>query len=185
MKGLQENNSLTFLQRIFLILSSFVLIGIIFLFRGGFNSQSQLDQLARNSPNPNQALINGRPTVIEFYADWCEVCNQMAPNMIELEKQYENNIDLVLLNVDNSMWYDLVQEYNVNGIPHFDFFNKEGEFQSALIGLQSKQIMESSFDLLSKELSLNQLKSTKVSDQIVRKTKLNISTKNISPRSHG
>jgi len=58
-----------------------------------------LDQLAKNSLLPEQALTNGRPTVLEFYADWCEACKQMAPDMFEAEKISSNQIDIVLLNV--------------------------------------------------------------------------------------
>ena len=92
-------------------LSILLVISLLFL-RHGFKSNAMLDQLAKNSLLPEQALSNGRPTVLEFYADWCEACKEMAPDMIDAKKQNSNKVDVVLLNVDNSIWSDLIDKYN-------------------------------------------------------------------------
>ena len=70
-----------------------------------------LDQLAKNSLSPENALSNGRPTIFEFYADWCEVCREMSPAMLNMERKYLGQINIVLLNVDNSRWLDLIEAY--------------------------------------------------------------------------
>lgn len=43
-----------------------------------------LDRLRSTSMPLEVALINGRPTVLEFYADWCEVCNELAPMTLQV-----------------------------------------------------------------------------------------------------
>ena len=127
---------LSFFQKYFLVFLSFLLVIGLFFLRGGFKANAMLDELARNSLLPEQALSNGKPTVFEFYADWCEACKEMAPDMIKVKKQVSNKVDVVLLNVDNSRWDDLIDKYNVNGIPQLTFFDDKGEFKGLSLGVR-------------------------------------------------
>ena len=131
------NKELSFFQKCFLVFISLFLGFSLFFFRGGFQANSMLDQLARNSLEPDIALSNGKPTVFEFYADWCEACKEMAPDMVTVEKLNSNKVDLVLINVDNSKWIDLIDKYEVNGIPQLTFFDEKGEFRGSSLGVRN------------------------------------------------
>ena len=131
-----SDNDLGLLQKIFLVFISLFLVVLLFYSRSGFKANAMLDQLARNSLEPDIALLNGKPTVFEFYADWCEACKEMAPDMVNAERLYSNKIDIVLLNVDNSRWLDLIDKYDVNGIPKLTFFNDKGEFRGFSLGVR-------------------------------------------------
>ncbi len=130
------DNDLSSLQKFLLVFLSFCLVISLFFFRSGFKSNAILDQLAKNSLEPDIALSNGKPTVYEFYADWCEACKEMAPDMVDLEKINSNKLDIVLLNVDNSRWFDLIDKYDVNGIPQLTFFDGKGEFRGFSLGVR-------------------------------------------------
>ena len=132
----KKDKDISVWSKFFLILLSFCLVIFLFFLRSGFKANLILDQLARNSLLPDQALSNGKPTVFEFYADWCEACKEMAPDMINVKKQNSNKVNVVLLNVDNSRWVDLIDKYDVNGIPKLTFFNKEGEFKGFSLGVR-------------------------------------------------
>ena len=142
MTGTPESSPLGTAQRWVLVLIAVVLaIGLVVL-RGGIQSESPMEQLARRSLDPQTALTNGRPTLIEFYADWCQVCREMAPSMLALEKQLRDRLDVVLVNVDNPRWQDLVDRYDVNGIPQLNLFNAEGEAKGRSLGLRSAEELQ-------------------------------------------
>ena len=130
------DKDLSYFQKILLVFFSIFLVFLLFFFRSGFKANVMLDQLAKNSLEPGIALSNGRPTVFEFYADWCEACKEMAPDMINIKKLNSNKVDVVLLNVDNSRWFDLIDKYDVNGIPQLTFFDDKGVFRGFSLGVR-------------------------------------------------
>ena len=137
-----ESSPLGTAQRWVLVLVAVALaLGLVML-RGGIQSESPMEQLARRSLDPQTALSNGRPTLIEFYADWCQVCREMAPAMLELEQSSRERLDVVLVNVDNPRWQDLVDRYDVNGIPQLNLFNAEGEPKGRSLGLRSPEELQ-------------------------------------------
>lgn len=102
---------------------------------GGFS----LKDLAANAVPYEEALSNGKPTVVEFYADWCEVCRELAPDIYKVEQQYSDRINFVMLNVDNTKWEQELDEFGVEGIPHFAFLDKEGNEEGNVVGKLPKQ----------------------------------------------
>ena len=114
----------------------------LFLLRGGLSPAAPLDKLARQSLEPAVALSNGRPSVIEFYADWCEACQAMAPAMERVEGTHHSQLDVVLLNVDNPRWQPEVDRYDVNGIPQLEFFAADGTPVGRAIGARTQDELE-------------------------------------------
>ena len=131
-----EGKDISDFQKYFLAFLSFSLVIALLFIRNGFKENAMLDQLAKNSLLPENALSNGKPTVFEFYADWCEACKEMAPDMIDAKKQNDNKVDIVLLNVDNSRWIDLIEQYDVNGIPKLIFFDDKGVMKGFSLGVR-------------------------------------------------
>ena len=142
MTGTPESSPLGTAQRWVLVLIAVALaVGLVIL-RSGIQSESPMEQLARRSLDPQIALTNERPTLIEFYADWCQVCREMAPSMLDLEKRSRDRLDVVLVNVDNPRWQDLVDRFDVNGIPQLNLFNAKGEPKGRSIGLRNAEELQ-------------------------------------------
>ena len=185
----KADKDLSFFQKYFLVLLSIILVISLFFLRNGFKANAMLDELAKTSLLPEKALSNGKPTVFEFYADWCEACKEMAPDMIELKKQTSNKVDVVLLNVDNPRWVDLINKYDVNGIPKLTFFDDKGVFKGFSLGVRKYSELNEIFLALinNAELpSFNELSNSSnlISENNFKEVNLNNIVTLESPRDH-
>ena len=88
------------------------------------------------------AMANGRPTIIEFYADWCESCQTMAKTNWQMETTYGDQINFVMLNVDNNKWLPELTKYRVDGIPRFIFLDRQQNQIGDAVGIIPGNIME-------------------------------------------
>ena len=129
--------------KILLVLLIAVVIIPLVLFRNlFFQSTYLLKSFGELSLDPEIAFKNNKPTFLEFYAEWCEVCKEMAPKVSALKDEYEKEINFVFLNVDNQKWENYIRKFEVNGIPQVNLFDRKGNLKSTFIGKQEELIIK-------------------------------------------
>ncbi|HEY9609395.1 thioredoxin family protein [Allocoleopsis sp.] len=174
-------------QRIrnFLIaLVAFALGITLFLATQTQTGATSLDAQAEASTPLEVALSNGKPTFMEFYANWCTSCQAMANDLGELKEKYADSVNFVMLNVDNSKWLPEILNYRVDGIPHFVFFGEEGKAIAQAIGEQPRSILEANLDALVAALPLPYTQGSGKVSALDTPASAN-NTSQDDPRSHG
>ena len=170
----------TNLKTILIAIISIVII-LSLLFRNHFfRSTYLLKSFGELSVDPEIAFKNEKPTFLEFYAEWCEVCKEMAPKVSKLKEEYENDVNFVFLNVDNPKWNNYIREFDVNGIPQVNLFDGKGHLISTFVGKQEEKIMRDSIDNLENEAKTHE-EIRNANFSVIKENKNN----GVSPRSHG
>ncbi|MBO8243118.1 thioredoxin fold domain-containing protein [Prochlorococcus marinus XMU1411] len=140
------------LKAILVFLVVVLIISLIFFRNLFFQSTYLLKSFGELSVDPEIAFKNNKPTFLEFYAEWCEVCKEMAPKVSALKETYEEDINFVFLNVDNQKWENYIRKFDVNGIPQINLFDTKGNLKSTFIGNQQEVIIRESIADLEKEV---------------------------------
>ena len=126
-------------------------------------SSVSLDAQAQTSAPLEVALSNGKPTLMEFYANWCTSCQAMAKDLGELKQEYADSVNFVMLNVDNNKWLPEMLRYRVDGIPHFVYFGKNGEAIAQTLGEMPRPIIQANIEALVAALPLPYTQAGQVS----------------------
>ena len=164
-----------------LVLLIAIVIILLILFRNlFFQSTYLLKSFGELSVDPEIAFKNNKPTFLEFYAEWCEVCKEMAPKVSSLKKEYEKEINFVFLNVDNQKWENYIRKFDVNGIPQVNLFDREGNLNSTFIGKQEEFTIRESINRLQRE----EKSQEEVFNPEFSAIKENMNNE-VNPRSHG
>ncbi len=170
----------TNLKAMLILLIAILLIGLVLFRNLLFQPTFLLKSFGELSVDPEIAFKNNKPTFLEFYAEWCEVCKEMAPKVTTLKEEYEKEINFVFLNVDNQKWDNYIRKFNVNGIPQVNLFDRKGNLISTFIGKQEEITIRSSIDQIGRELKTQE--EILNNDFSVIKENKNYE---INPRSHG
>ena len=148
----QNYYSLNNFQKITLALFIPFLIAFILFFKSSiFESTLKLKNLGNLSMDPEIAFTNGKPTYLEFYAEWCEICREMAPEVTDLKKDFDNEINFVFLNVDNPKWDKFIKQFKVNGIPQINIIDSNSNLEATFTGMQEENTLKDSINYLLKE----------------------------------
>ena len=181
MQSQSEEQILKTNSKLILTLTISIILISVLLFRNlFFKSTYLLKSFGELSVDPEIAFTNNKPTFLEFYAEWCEVCKEMAPQVSAFKDEYEKDINFVFLNVDNQKWGNYIQKYAVNGIPQVNLFDKKGNLISTFIGKQDEIIIRKSINNLQKEDKPHE----KIINSEFSTIQENKNTE-VSPRSHG
>ena len=147
----REQSLKTNFKTILILIVSIVMISLLIFGNFFFKSTYLLKSFGELSVDPEIAFTNNKPTFLEFYAEWCEVCKEMAPQVSAFKDEYEKDINFVFLNVDNQKWGNYIQKFAVNGIPQVNLFDKKGNLISTFIGKQDEMKIRKSINNLEKE----------------------------------
>ncbi|MEM9013578.1 MAG: thioredoxin TrxA [Pseudomonadota bacterium] len=83
----------------------------------------------------NDVLNASKPVVIDFWAEWCGPCRQIAPALEEISAEYEGRVTIAKINIDENP--DTPGKYGVRGIPTMMLF-KDGELAGTKVGAAPK-----------------------------------------------
>jgi thiol-disulfide isomerase/thioredoxin len=123
----------------------------------GFKTETapgMLSAMAEEAIPLEVALSNGKPTLMEFYANWCTSCQAMAADLQALKQEYGDRLNFVMLNVDNTKWLPEVLQYRVDGIPHFVFLDDNATKIAEAIGEQPRSVMQANLVALAENTPL-------------------------------
>ena len=72
-----------------------------------------------------------KPVLVDFWAEWCGPCIQIAPALEELASEYGEKLTVAKVNIDENP--ETPTRYGVRGIPTLILF-KNGEIAATKVG---------------------------------------------------
>ena len=118
------------------------------------------------------ALMDGKPTVLNFWASWCGPCRSEMPHIQEAYERLGGEVSFVMINMTDgqretresaeeymaeSGWtfpiyfdldYDAAMTYGAYSLPQTYFIDAEGHLIAAARGSMSAEVLQSGIDMI-------------------------------------
>ncbi len=92
-----------------------------------------------------EVLNSDKPVIIDFWAEWCAPCKQIAPIIKDLADQYADQVKIVKMDIDANP--ATPGKYGIRAIPTILAF-KDGEVVEQLQGARPKADFEAAIKKL-------------------------------------
>ena len=76
-----------------------------------------------------------KPVIVDFWAEWCGPCRQVAPILDEIAREHADKVTVVKVNIDENP--QVARDYQILSIPTMNVY-QNGQVVKTIVGAKPK-----------------------------------------------
>ena len=100
---------------------------------------SNIIEINNNDEFVTKVINSTKPVLVDFWAEWCGPCKQLAPLVEEASEKFKDSLSVCKMDVDNNR--ETAAKYGIRSIPTLMIFDN-GELVGTEIGALTKQQLD-------------------------------------------